>query len=277
MNAYPDDHLVTLIHAAGAPQQRTTRVALHELDHRDDFDHLTTLYVPPLEQGGSFSDLLEIVAHLRAPEGCLWDQEQTLESLRQDLLGECVEVLEAIDAEADGADNSLHIAEELGDLFMVAAMMGQIAGEEGRFKLADVTRSIVAKLIRRHPHVFGETVVENVQEVLQNWEAIKAAEKAEKGQSMVSPLEGAPAGLPALEKARKLQSKAAKAGLLDRAQLAATVAAALARFDAQPDEASLGELLWQLVAQAGRHGLNAEDALRAYTVRFRQKYINLWC
>ncbi len=218
--AYPDAHEVVVIHAAGTAQARLRSVPLYELDRSDDFDYLTSLYVPPLPAGSSFLDLQEIVARLRAPDGCPWDREQTLESLRQDLLGECAEVLEAIDLEADGDDNSPHIAEELGDLMLVATMMVQIAGEEERFRMADVMHHVVAKLIRRHPHVFGETEVAGVSDVLSNWDAIKAEEKAAKGEATPGPLDGIPAHLPALEKARELQKKAAKAGLLDRVALA---------------------------------------------------------
>lgn len=270
MNAYPDEHPVTLVQAAGTPQQTLVTRPLHELDRRDDFDHLTSLYIPALSRG-SFTDLQEIVAHLRAPEGCPWDQEQTLESLRQDLLGECAEVLEAIDAEQDGADHSLHIAEELGDLYLVATMLVQIATEEGRFRLADVMQAIVTKLIRRHPHVFGDVDVENVDQILRNWEQIKAAEKAAKGQ-VAGPLDGIPAHLPALEKARVLQSKAHKAGLLDRAALAAARPDLARLLGDAPDAAAVAALLWEVVALAHRHDINAEDALRAYTVALRGKY-----
>lgn len=270
MNAYPDEHPVTLVRAAGTPQQVAISLPLHELDHRDDFDHLTSLYVPPLMRG-SFTDLQAIIAHLRAPEGCPWDQEQTLESLRQDLLGECVEVLEAIDAEQDGADNGAHIAEELGDLYLVATMLVQIATEEGRFRLADVMQGIIAKLIRRHPHVFGDVDVENVDQILRNWDEIKAAEKAAKGQAAAHPLDGIPAHLPALEKARVLQSKAHKAGLLDRGAVAESRPDLAHLLGDAPDAETVGALLWQLVALAHRHDINAEDALRSYAVVFRRK------
>ncbi len=265
LNAYPPEHPVTLIHAAGTPRQRLVPRPLAEMDHGDDFDHLTTLYLPPLEKG-SFTDLHAIIAHLRAPEGCPWDQRQTLESLRQDLLGECAEVLEAIDAEADGSDNSRHIAEELGDLYLVATMLVQIAVEEGRFQMADVMRGVVNKLIRRHPHVFGDTAVTGVAEIVSNWDAIKAAEKVANGDIATGPLDGIPAHLPALEKARLLQKKAEKAGLLERRQLAAT-SIWPATTPVTPE--TLGQALWGLTALAHAHDLNAEDALRAYVVAFR--------
>jgi uncharacterized protein YabN with tetrapyrrole methylase and pyrophosphatase domain len=174
--------------------------------------------------------------------------------------------------EANGQDNSPHIAEEIGDLYSVATMMVQIATAEGRFKMADAIHEIVTKLIRRHPHIFGDTTVSSVDQLVQNWDAIKAAEKAAKGQTVVSPLDGVPAHLPALEKARKLQSKAAKAGLLDRAALAQAQPALAAMLGNSPNTETLGELLWQVVALAHQNELNAEDALRSYAVAFRQQH-----
>jgi uncharacterized protein YabN with tetrapyrrole methylase and pyrophosphatase domain len=135
--------------------------------------------------------------------------------------------------------------------------------------MADAVHSIVTKLIRRHPHVFGATAVDGVQTVLANWDAIKAEEKAAKGLASGHPLDGVPAALPALEKARQLQSKAAKAGLLDRAALAQASPALAALFGEAMDEQQLGELLWRLVALAHKAGLNAEDALRTYAVQYR--------
>lgn len=267
--AYPVDHPVTLIRGAGAAGEQVQELPLEELDRRDSFDHLTSLFVPPLARYGSFSALTEIVAHLRAPEGCPWDREQTLASLRQDLLGEAAEVMEAIDLEEDGGDNSSHIAEELGDLYLVATMLAQIAAEEGRFQLGDVMAGIVTKLIRRHPHVFAGVEVAGVEGVLTNWDAIKAQEKAEKG-VIPHPLDGVPAALPALEKARKLQSKAAKLGLLDRAAAAQADPQLAAALGDHLDEAQLGAALWQIVALAHGHDLNAEDALRAYAVQWRK-------
>jgi tetrapyrrole methylase family protein / MazG family protein len=273
LNAYPDEHPVTVIRAAGTPHQQTDTRLLYTLDHQDGFDHLTSLYVPPLHWG-DFTDLQELVAHLRAPEGCPWDQEQTLESLRSDLLGECVEVLEAIDLDAhlaqEGGNNHAHLAEEIGDLYLVTTMLVQIATEEGSFRMADIMDHLIAKLIRRHPHVFGDVEVENIDHLLRNWDAIKAEEKAAKGQAAGHALDGVPAALPALAKARKLQSKAAKAGLLDRAALADQLPANL--LGDNPTATRLGELLWRLVAVAHRHDIDPEDALRAYTVSFRAQH-----
>ncbi len=271
LNAYPPEHAITLIHAAGTEQQHARTLPLHELDHDDGFDHLTTLYAPPLPEYHSFCDLQEIVAHLRAPEGCPWDREQTLASLRHDLLGECAELLEAIDAEADNDDNSEHIAEELGDVFLSATMMAQIAAEEGRFQLGHVMHGVVTKLIRRHPHVFGDAQVDGVGQVLVNWDAIKAQEKAAKGIAP-HPLDGIPAALPALEKARELQSKAAKAGLLDRRAAGHANPSLVASLGDCINADAIGQALWQLVALAKEHDVIAEDALREQIGRFRTQH-----
>jgi tetrapyrrole methylase family protein / MazG family protein len=270
--AYPADHPVALLYGTDRAAQSVIASTLATFDQAADFDAPCTLYLPAIPAAG-FTALQAIVAHLRTPEGCPWDRAQTLQSMRHDLLSECSEVLEAIDAEVDNLDNSVHIAEELGDLLMAATLMIQIATEAGRFQMADVINGVVTKLIRRHPHVFGETTVDGVQHVLANWEAIKKQEKIAKGQIKDHPLDGVPAPLPALEKARQLQSKAAKAGLLDRAALAQMTPTLKIVLGANPDEQQLGELLWQLVALATELGLNAEDALRHYIVQYRQQTI----
>ncbi len=270
--AYPADHPVALLCDPGSGAQSVIASTLAAFDQAANFDAPGILYLPPIPAAG-FTALQAIVAHLRAPEGCPWDRAQTLQSMRHDLLSECSEVLEAIDAEAHNLDNSVHIAEELGDLLMAATLMIQIATEAGRFQMADVINGVVTKLIRRHPHVFGETTVDGVQHVLANWEAIKTQEKIAKGQVNDHPLAGVPAPLPALEKARQLQSKAAKAGLLDRAALAQMTPALKIALGSTPGEQQLGELLWQLVALATELGLNAEDALRHYIVQYRQQTI----
>ncbi len=265
LNAYTVDQPVTLIQAAGTPAQHTQKLSLHELDRRDDFDHLTSLFIPAQRPGGSFNDLQELIAHLRAPEGCPWDQVQTLESLKEFLLAECCEVLEAIDNEDDE-----HTAEELGDVLGIVAMIVQVATEESRFQMADTIRASVEKLTRRHPHVFDVANVPDMDGLYSQWDAIKAQERADKGQKPKGPLDGIPASLPALEKARELQSKAEKAGLLSRAEVAAENSALAELLPPGSDETDLGRLLWQLTALAKARGLQAEAALRTYAVRFRE-------
>ena len=267
-HAYPSDHDLALVQ--GAEQNQVSVLPLSRLSEFAPFDTLTLLCVPPLRQGGSFSDLQEIVAHLRAPYGCPWDREQTLASIRHDLLGETVEVLEAIDIEEAGIDNGEHIAEELGDVLLLTTMMTQIAAEDGRFQMADVLTHIVEKLIRRHPHVFGDQSVNGSDEVAVNWDAIKVEEKAGKGLVPAGPLDGVPAQLPALEKARKLQGKARKAGLLNRQALATSDQGLIDWLGPGPDSQAVGAALWALVALADENDVNAEGALRAYSVQYRQ-------
>ncbi|MBX3053999.1 MAG: hypothetical protein KF753_21155 [Caldilineaceae bacterium] len=266
LNAYAADQPVTLIQAAGTPAQRTQKLSLHELDRRDDFDHLTSLFIPAQRPGGSFNDLQELIAHLRAPEGCPWDQVQTLESLKEFLLAECCEVLEAIDNEDDE-----HTAEELGDVLGIVAMIVQAATEESRFQMADAIRASVEKLTRRHPHVFNTANIPDMDGLYSQWDAIKAQERADKGQRPKGPLDGIPAALPALEKARVLQSKAEKAGLFSRAEVATENPALAALLPPGSDETKLGRLLWQLTALAKCRDLQAEAALRTYAVRFRER------
>lgn len=267
-NAYPADHPVYLVWRGEDGQPVTHKLRLDGLGEQQTIDPTSWLYLPPLPPFGSLTALQEIVAHLRSAEGCPWDRAQTLATMRHDLLSECAEVIEAIDAELDGGDNSHQIAEELGDLLMAALLMVQIAIDTDRFQMAEVVQSIVTKLRRRHPHVFGDVTVDGVQTVLANWDAIKAQEKAAKGATPGHPLDGVPAALPALEKARQLQAKAAKSGLLDRSALAAANPH-LAALIGNLDERVLGQLLWQVVALAHQADLNAEDALRSYIVRWR--------
>ena len=269
LTAYPTAHPIMLIQPT-ASEPLTAKIALDRLDQQTNLDPQTLLYLPPLEKGGSFPALQEIVAHLRAPNGCPWDRKQTILTLREGLLNECFELLEALDVEEGGSDNLDNIVEELGDVLLLLTMMIQIAAEEGRFQMADVARGIVTKLIRRHPHVFDTVTVDSVDQVITNWDAIKAQEKADRGEKPRGPLDGVPEALPALEKARKLQTKAHKANLLDREALADSVELLLDTFHQEASTQSLGALLWAITALAKRHNLNAEDALRSHAVRFRK-------
>ncbi|HAZ39333.1 MAG TPA: MazG family protein, partial [Exiguobacterium sp.] len=156
MERYPDEHLVTLVTAAGTSQQTVQNVPLYELDHVTTLSNLTTVYVPPVtdEQtlNRDFATLKEIIARLRGEGGCPWDQEQTHESLKRHLIEESYELLEAIDLQ----DDNLMI-EELGDVLLQVMLHAQIGLDEGYFDIRDVIGSVSDKMISRHPHVFGET------------------------------------------------------------------------------------------------------------------------
>jgi tetrapyrrole methylase family protein/MazG family protein len=153
----------------------------------------------------AFKELYDIVVRLRSPGGCPWDQEQTPSSLRGALIEETYECLEAIDE-----NDPSHIAEELGDLFLLATMISFMHEQEGKFSVADVLSNISKKLIRRHPHVFGEVKVKDSVEVLENWAVIKVEQEGRKPKN--SALDEVSGGLPPLDRAFKLQKKAAKAG-----------------------------------------------------------------
>ena len=144
-----------------------------------NFSKITCLYIPPLGEGTSFESFAEIVAHLRAPNGCPWDREQTHESLRKHLLEESYEAISAIDS-GDFAD----MREEFGDLLLQVVLQSQIANEEGQFNVNQVIQGIHSKIVRRHPHVFGDLKLEGVEGVLANWEKLKreGKRKEERGE-----------------------------------------------------------------------------------------------
>jgi MazG family protein len=219
----------------------------------------------------AFARLVEIMAQLRGPEGCPWDREQTPESLRPYLVEEVYEVLEAI----DGGDGEA-VRDELGDLLLQVVFQSQLAAEAGRFTIADVARAISDKLVRRHPHVFGDVRVRDADEVVRNWKRIKAEERRTKGEA-ADPFAGVPAALPALVRADQLGEKAAHVGLdwrdadgviekvdEERRELAAAIATG----DRGAIERELGDLLLAVASLARHLGVSAEMALRAANDRF---------
>lgn len=272
MNQYPDEHQVLLVRAAGTEAEKTREVPLFRLDQEPAFDDLTTLYVPPMEAGTSFEALQEIVAHLRAPDGCPWDREQTHQSLRQHLLEEAYETLDALDREDYG-----ELREELGDLMLQLVIQTQIATEGGTFQMADVLRGIHRKLVRRHPHVFGDVDVEDVSEVLHNWESLKAEERRE-GDGKRSAMGGVPLYLPALAQADELQSRAARLGFdwPEAAGVVAKVREELAEVEGagsdREREAEIGDLLFAVVNLARWLEVDPEAALRTANTRFRRRF-----
>lgn len=224
---------------------------------------------------GDFRTLTDIVARLRGPGGCPWDREQTHESLKRHLLEECYEALEAIDQ----GEPAL-LAEELGDLLVQVAFHADIAREAGHFTLAEVIAGANDKLIRRHPHIFGEDSAADAREVELNWEQLKAQERRERG-IRKSPVEGIPAELPALSYAQLMQDRAAKAGfdwpdvagVLDKVvEEAAELRRAATAAERQHE---LGDLLLVMVNLGRWLGAQAEDALRQANARFRRRYLQM--
>ena len=226
---------------------------------------------PPYSPG--LGALFEVVARLRAPGGCPWDREQTHESLRPYLLEETYEVLEAIDS---GDDEKLK--EELGDLLLQVAMHAEIAAEQGRFNAVQVSEGAAAKMVARHPHVFGDTAVADADEVLRNWEYNKAKEAQSSGREGESVVDRVPSSLPALAWALGLQKRAARVGFefaspTQAAEAVAEEARELAEA-ADPEAAfvEVGDLLFAIVSLARRMKVNPEDALRVSGQRFRKRF-----
>ena len=222
--------------------------------------------VPSSQGGQRLLDLIRVQARLRAPDGCPWDQEQTHQTLARHLLEETHELLEAIDADDEAA-----ICDELGDLLLQVTFHAQIAADEGRWDIDDVATGLVAKLVHRHPHVFGDVEVADADEVLVNWERLKAEETG--GRKAVDA--DIPASLPALARAAKVQRRAAGWGFAWR-----SVEQALAKLheevgeleesagDSNRAEEELGDVLLAVVGVSRMLDLDAESALRRATTRF---------
>jgi tetrapyrrole methylase family protein/MazG family protein len=283
---YPDDWEVALVRWAGMPEERIERRALAELDRGAEADHLTTLYVPPLEPLRAArvpEGLRYVVERLRAPDGCPWDREQTHQSLRPFVLEEAYEVAEVLDEWDGSAEMAEKLAEELGDLLLQVYLQAQVAHDEDLFHIGDVFEGITEKLIRRHPHVFGEVEARDAAQVLRNWETLKKAERAARGEEVAteSVLRGIPKSAPALYQAYELSKKAAKVGFewptdesaVEKvAEEAHELVAAVASGDREGAQEELGDVLFTLVVVGRRLGLEPERALHDANQRFRRRF-----
>jgi tetrapyrrole methylase family protein/MazG family protein len=274
---YPPGHVVAVVRHPGLADEHVTRLALADLDRgRTELDHLTHLAVPAVpksEPTGSAQSLRAIVARLRAPEvGCPWDLQQTHRSLIPIVVEEAYEVVDAIE---EGSSASL--LEELGDLLLQIALHAEMADQEGDFDWNDVVRTLGAKLVRRHPHVFGEARVDSAEEVVRNWDALKALERAEEP-TRRSALEGVPRSLPALKRAAELGRKAVKAGFdwPERAGAVAKVREELEELLASTNLAErreeYGDVLWMLANLAVRDGVDPEEAIRSANRKFTARF-----
>ena len=222
-----------------------------------------------------FQRLCEIVAKLRAPGGCPWDREQTNESLLPATIEEAYEV-----AEAARSKNDAHFREELGDLLLLVVMHAEIAAEAGRFKIAEVIWEVTEKLIRRHPHVFGQSDARDSDAVVKQWEAIKREEKKDDSHYLAS----LPGALPALMRAEKAQKKVARVNF-DWAKIEEVMAkvheeldetkVAIESKDEKSIENELGDLLFAAVNLARKCGIDAESALQNATDKFRARFNRL--
>jgi len=227
---------------------------------------------------GSFERLVEIMDRLRGEDGCPWDREQTYESLRGYLLEECHEVAEALDGDSREA-----LCEELGDLLFQIVFLARLAKEERAFTIEDVVRGIAEKMIRRHPHVFGDASAETSAEVLRNWEEIKRREKgaAEDADPSPSLLDGVPPSLPALLRAQRLGAKAARVGfdwepevdILEKVrEETEELDRALASGDRQAIREEIGDALFSLAMLARRLEIDPEGALQRSNRKFQERF-----
>ncbi len=270
LEAYPRKHVVVVVDQRKRKEER-------ELGGLENFDFSASTYwfVPSLGEGTSFESFAEIVAHLRAPNGCPWDREQTHESLRKHLLEEAYEAISAIDS----GDFS-HMREEFGDLLLQIVLQSQIANEEERFNVNQVIHDIHSKIVRRHPHVFGDVEVDGVDGVLANWEKLKEKERGKRKDDK-GILDGVPISLPALTQAQEYQDRAARVGfdwneiddVLDKVK---EEIEEIKRAETDFELASeIGDLFFVLVNLARWKQVDAESALRGTNAKFKKRFAHV--
>ncbi|UCZ53315.1 nucleoside triphosphate pyrophosphohydrolase [Bacillus shivajii] len=279
MDILPDDYEVKVVTAAGNEDERILEVPLYELDRVTTLNNLTAVYVPPIEEERllyhDFQKLREVIATLRGPGGCPWDQEQTHESLKKYLIEEAYEVLSAID---EGDED--HLAEELGDVLLQVMLHAQIGEDDGYFTVDHVISHVTEKMIRRHPHVFSDVNVEGAEDVVTNWEEIKKLEKEDEGLSH-SLLADIPNEFPSLLKAYKVQKKAAKVGFDwgEEAPIWMKIQEEIAEWiyelrngteDTKMKE--LGDVFFALVNLARFYKIDPEEALRQTNAKFIRRF-----
>lgn len=267
---YPADHKLRAVYADSGGVPHSAELALGGFPGREPPD---AVFVPPLPEGSSFESFQEVIAHLRAPDGCPWDREQTHLSLRRHLLEESYEALSAMDA----GDPPM-MREEFGDLLLQVVLNAQIASEANEFRMGDVLKGIHDKIVRRHPHVFGDLDLGGVEQVLQNWERLKADEREANGNGGKGLLDGLPLALPALTQAQEYQARASRVGFSWSA-----IEEVLERAHEEIDEIrhggapealaeELGDLLFALANLARWREVDAEAALRESNARFRRRF-----
>src|SRR5699024_6613302 len=272
----PAEHQVQIVEAAGSERENITTLPLKELDHTLEINNLTSVYVPPVSQENlhhTFSYLRDVIARLRAPDGCPWDRKQTHESLRQYIMEEVYELIDAIDAKDDDG-----MIEELGDVLLQVMLHSQIGEDDGYFSVDDVIRAITDKMIHRHPHVFQDQSAETVDEVYQKWEALKQEEKRNKRESI---LDGVPKHIPALAKAYQLQQKAGKVGFEwdtvagawnKLTEEIAEVHQAVEQKDHGEIEKELGDVLFVLANISRYNKVNPEITLNRTNQKFTSRF-----
>ena len=274
---------VVLLHHLGLPDQRVEHTTWQELDRVLPADHLTTLYIAQMAEpvSGELARLHQLARTLR--EQCPWDREQTHDSLIKHLIEEAYEVVDAIEAlDADDPATDEAFIEELGDLLYQVEFHATIAEQQGRFSMADVARSIHDKLVRRHPHVFGDVVANSANDVVQTWDEVKRSEKKSADGAASSTFTGVAKSGPSLQYATKIQKRAADVGFdwpnADGAfekivEESAEIRQAVAlNSDPETVRMELGDLLFSVVNLSRHLGHDAEQALRGASDKFRHRF-----
>ena len=274
-NVFPDEHAVKLVHAAGTSAEVVEELSLYEIDRSPHIGLLTILYVPALSKEASFEAFQEVIARLRAPDGCPWDRKQTHSSLRSYLLEETYELIDALDQEDPDK-----MAEEFGDLLLQILLHAEIANEEGEFSMKDILEGIHRKIVRRHPHVFKDENLKDADEVLVSWERIKAQEREQNGEAEKDKglLDGISAAMPALLQAQHIQDRAARVGF-DWDSIEPVIAKVNEEMR-EVQEASgevelameIGDLLFSVVNLARWYKVDAESVLRETNQKFRKRF-----
>jgi len=272
LTTYPREHMVFIVREGKKKEERIDAIK------SDDFSENTCFYVPALGEGTSFESFAEIVAHLRAPNGCPWDREQTHETLRKHLLEESYEAISAIDS-----GDFIDMREEFGDLLLQIVLQSQIANEEKQFNINQVIHGIRSKIVWRHPHVFGDLKLEGVDGVLANWEKLKEKERSEKKEKSERKeerglLDGVPLALPALSQAQEYQDRAARVGfdwpeiegVLDK--IAEEIDEVKGATNEEELTSELGDLLFALVNLSRWKKVDAESALRETNMKFKKRF-----
>ncbi len=277
---YPDEWPVKLVRAAGVDSEETLiEMPLYELDRNTSANHLSTLYVPPLTEMTALrlpETLRYITMRLRRePDGCPWDRQQTHQSLLRYVIEETYEVVETLEENDMGK-----LAEELGDLLLQVYLHAEIARQDDDFSIGDVYENINAKLIRRHPHVFGDVEVSNAGQVVQNWDAIKRQERAQAGKDIQkeSVLDGVPPALPTLMMAQEYQKRAIKKGFeFDDVQgayekLAEELLELQQATTSEERLEEMGDLLFVVAHLAHWLKIDADEALRRSNRKFKARF-----
>ena len=227
----------------------------------------------------NFQDLVALMARLRSPEGCPWDREQTYSTLAPMLVEEAYEAFEAVEDAREG--RPAHLCEELGDLLFQIVFYAQVAAERGEFTIEDVTAQIHAKMVRRHPHVFGDVVANDAEQVVTNWEKLKQAERKAENKSVLS---GIPQSMPALLKSARLTEKAARVGfdwrrtedVFDKLdEEIAELREAVASGDTSHVQEEIGDLLFTIANIARKVNVNPEEALQSTNRKFMRRFASM--